>query len=413
MTQKQQQSESSESEDEGTVGVVKSENPWLGSKEAGDPLDQIFSGYKKFWEDHNSNQKEVTKVKQGLKEVKAKKMKIPEPAFKSESEDESEDEDNSESDSDNEDSSKFINDLFDEAEEKINIKMQSKLAKLKPKLLEDNASKKKISKKKRKGANVHDANYLGFAKKAKLGDVDQALNEDEDDEEVGAHKRNKSLLSEVKLRKEEKNKMFKGNEINPDSFLSVKSKHLITAVPKSQDYDEADNEYDVKQLSMANKLSLAEAFENDDIINDFEEEVENENKKLNPVESVVPGWGSWGGHGVKTRAPKIVNKVPAFKKKDRVIINAAPNEKLQKHLISSVPFPFKSVEDFEASMRLPIGKDFVPESAHRKLVMPGIVTKAGTIIEPMNEDILVQKGPTTKSKFMKRGKKPKTKKIKK
>jgi len=118
----------------------------------------------------------------------------------------------------------------------------------------------------------------------------------------------------------------------------------------------------------------------------------------------LPGWGSWGGDGVQARHNKFMKKAPEVKKKDKIIISNAVNEKLRKHLVSSVPFPFKSVQDFEASMRLPIGRDFIPESAHRKLTLPSVVTKAGTIIEPMTEEILVQE-TSTKSKFTKRAKK--------
>lgn len=67
------------------------------------------------------------------------------------------------------------------------------------------------------------------------------------------------------------------------------------------------------------------------------------------------------------------------------------DEKLQKHLVSNLPFPFTSVDDYEKSIRLPIGSDFVPATAHRLLTKPAVTTKSGTIIEPMNEQILVHK----------------------
>lgn len=409
LTQKNRQADSSDSEsDEDTVTVKMSggaANPWLGQKEAGDPLDEVFSGYKKFWEQHNADEKELKRVKRALKE--------PEPVKEESeaSEDESEEEINEDSsESDDENPSKFINDLFDEAEEKITIKMESKLSELKPRLIEiEGKSKKSNGKKKR--ANVHDASYLGFEKKARLGDVDEALMEGDGDEDENFAVPSQKLLQEVKQKKKEKENFMKGSgDINPDSFLSVKSKHLITAIPKLQDFDDIDDdEFDVDRLAKANKMSLAEAFEDDDIMNDFEQEVEDElKKKLGPEETTLPGWGSWGGNGLKTKKQKPQKKIPEIKKKDRIIISTATNEKLQKHLISTVPFPFKSVQDFEASMRVPIGKDFIPETAHRKLTLPSVVTKAGTVIEPMSEEILVQqKGGAKKNKFMKKGKKVK------
>lgn len=67
------------------------------------------------------------------------------------------------------------------------------------------------------------------------------------------------------------------------------------------------------------------------------------------------------------------------------------DEKLQQHLVANLPFPFTSVDDYEKSIRVPIGKDFVPATAHKVLTKPAVITKAGTIIEPMNENQLVNK----------------------
>jgi U3 small nucleolar RNA-associated protein 14 len=252
---------------------------------------------------------------------------------------------------------------------------------------------------------------LGFVKETRIGDIDEALLEGNPsrDENVDEHpvRASQSLLNEVKRRKEEKQKFMKGpnaagSDINPESFLAVKSKHLITALPKSQEFDDIDDD-DLNQLASANKMSLAEAFEDDDIINDFAEDVEMEAKKVAGVEisSLMPGWGSWSGQGVKNRKPRL-QKQPFVKKKDKIIINNAPNEKLQKHLVSVVPFPFTTVKDFEASLKIPIGRDFIPESATRKLTMPAVLTRAGTIIEPMSEEVLVENG-TNRNKFIRKG----------
>lgn len=405
--QKNRQSESSDSEDEELPVLTNSENTWLGSIKESDPLDEVFSGYKKFWEEHNVNiQKQLKKVK--------KDSKVPVPLNEPlQLEDSIIDEVEAESSRyDDENPSKYINDLFDEAEEKINSKMENLLTHLKPNFLNEKNVIKRKNPKKKVSANARDANFLGFEKKVKLGDVDNPLIEGKDGEIETTHIPSKFLLREIKKKKEKKINFMKGNDINPESFLSVKSKHLIIAVPKLQEKEEADNENEVNRLWRNNKLSLAEAFENDDIVNDFELEVEHEEQKNSLSETtLLPGWGNWGGKGIKEKNTKFFKKDPKMKKKDRIIINCAPNEKLQKHLISSVPFPFKSLQDFEASMRLPIGRDFIPETAHRKLTMPAIVTKAGTIIEPMSENVLVDKS-SIKNVFSKRNVK-KGRKVKK
>jgi len=58
--------------------------------------------------------------------------------------------------------------------------------------------------------------------------------------------------------------------------------------------------------------------------------------------------------------------------------------------VSDLPYPFTSVKEFEASIRAPIGRTWVPEAAHRQLSAPRLVTHAGQKIEPMTEEALLQ-----------------------
>lgn len=74
-----------------------------------------------------------------------------------------------------------------------------------------------------------------------------------------------------------------------------------------------------------------------------------------------------------------------------LVIIENKDEQLQKHLVANLPFPFTSVDGYEKSIRVPIGSDFVPATANRVLTKPAITTKSGTIIEPMNENMLVKK----------------------
>lgn len=387
LTQKSNVEDSSESEMDEEMPASSTNNPWLDETKKGDELDEIFSGYRAFWEEKNASEKKKPKVK-----AEKKVEPVVEPA-----EVESSDEVTMNSSgwieedlTDDENPANFINDLFDKAEENLSNKMEAKLKDLKPKLMEAIEDKKKKAKKSKKNPQ-QDSKYLEFAKEANLADIDEALVEgNKSDEEEVAIRPSKRLLNEIEEIKEQKKSFMRGttDEIDPHSFLNVKSKHLITAIPKSQEFDDADEEDVVENLSAANKMSLIEAFENDDIVNDFIEETK-EDTKIEEITDKLPGWGSWSGHNLKKKN-KFSQKALPYKRKDRIIINNKPNEKLRKHLISSVPFPFTTVKDFEASMRLPIGKDFIPSSAYSKLTTPKIVTKAGTIIEPMTEDVLVQ-----------------------
>ena len=53
--------------------------------------------------------------------------------------------------------------------------------------------------------------------------------------------------------------------------------------------------------------------------------------------------------------------------------------------VKRIPFPFTSVNQFEASVRAPVGKTWNPETAYRKLIEPKVITKMGTVIEPMDK----------------------------
>lgn len=62
--------------------------------------------------------------------------------------------------------------------------------------------------------------------------------------------------------------------------------------------------------------------------------------------------------------------------------------------VHDLPFPFKSVKDYETSIRAPIGNTWVPQSAFMKFIQPSVLTRLGSIIEPMSE--------TERSNFKKR-----------
>ncbi|CAH0400963.1 unnamed protein product [Chilo suppressalis] len=186
-------------------------------------------------------------------------------------------------------------------------------------------------------------------------------------------------------------------DIDPNRFIEVKPKYLNTALSNlDNDNDELDDDQVVP------KVNIEEVFEEDDVVASFRQEKEDEAKKDQPtdIDLSLPGWGSWGGKGVK--APKrkrnrfILKAPPKMPRRDEnkgdVIIKEYKDPKMAVHKVTDVPFPFTSIKEYEASIRAPIGNTFIPESAHKKLIRPSVITKAGTIIEPMDEEeLLLQK----------------------
>jgi len=52
-------------------------------------------------------------------------------------------------------------------------------------------------------------------------------------------------------------------------------------------------------------------------------------------------------------------------------------------MAGAVPYPFETREQYEMSLRLPLGKEWNATSVHRKLTTPRIKTKMGAAIQPL------------------------------
>ncbi|KAL5280816.1 UTP14A family protein [Megaselia abdita] len=182
--------------------------------------------------------------------------------------------------------------------------------------------------------------------------------------------------------------------IDPNNFTEKIRKPTKTFDLKEMEQSESEEDEEENQRD-----TIAAAFEDDDIQADFERE--QEDRKASATQELdlsMPGWGSWVS--AKTiNAPKrkrIVLKFEAEKdnrregNKGNVIVNEGVNKSLKQHLVSDVPFPFKSVREYEASIRAPIGRSFVPESAFKALTRPAVITKKGKMIHAMDEEQLLR-----------------------
>uniref|UniRef100_A0A8C3QPP6 UT14A protein n=1 Tax=Cyanoderma ruficeps TaxID=181631 RepID=A0A8C3QPP6_9PASS len=143
---------------------------------------------------------------------------------------------------------------------------------------------------------------------------------------------------------------------------------------------------------------ITEAFAGDDVVADFRREKHKveEAAKPQPVSLVLPGWGEWGGTGLKPSARKIkrflIKPPPAPPRKDRhlphVIISEKRNIHAAAHQVSELPFPFERHQQFEQSMRTPVGPTWNTQRAFQKLTAPRVITRPGHIIQPISaEDI--------------------------
>ncbi|NXY09725.1 UT14A protein, partial [Pteruthius melanotis] len=143
---------------------------------------------------------------------------------------------------------------------------------------------------------------------------------------------------------------------------------------------------------------ITEAFAGDDVVADFRREKRKaeEAAKPQPVNLVLPGWGEWGGSGLKPSARKVkrflIKPPPAPPRKDRhlphVIMSEKRNIHAAAHQVSELPFPFEGHQQFEQSMRTPVGPTWNTQRAFQKLTAPRVITRAGHIIQPISaEDV--------------------------
>ena len=105
----------------------------------------------------------------------------------------------------------------------------------------------------------------------------------------------------------------------------------------------------------------------------------------------LPGWGDWAGGNRKRKKNKVVRTIDGVVQKDKrqdrtkknVIINEKVNKKNLKYQSSGVPFPFESREQYERSLRMPVGQEWTSRETHQKLTMPRVIVKQGTVIDPI------------------------------
>ncbi|XP_030648367.1 U3 small nucleolar RNA-associated protein 14 homolog A [Chanos chanos] len=189
-------------------------------------------------------------------------------------------------------------------------------------------------------------------------------------------------------------------EIDPNTVLtkdatSIKVPLTPTVVENEEDHDEQTN-------------IIKEAFAGDDVISDFlkDKREQEEAGKPKVVDLTLPGWGEWGGGGLKpsrhkrrkfqiqvaTPPPRKDQKLPA------VIISEKRDGSVASHQVSQLPFPFENPAQFETTIRTPVGYTWNTQTTFKKMTAPKVITRMGAIIEPMAKEDLMKdktaKGPT-------------------
>lgn len=213
---------------------------------------------------------------------------------------------------------------------------------------------------------------------------------------VIAHGNN--TTSEKQILRAKKQRAANGNDKQDQALIDM-NQTLSVVDPYGSDIEEgaqSESENMIvapknKKLSFKQKDLVKRAFAGDDVVTEFQEEkrarIEDEGDK--EVDITLPGWGSWGGDGLAP-AKKVIKKISGVKAENRkdaklknVIINEKVNKKNAKYNSNSVPFPFESREQYERSLRTPVGQEWTSKSTFQKLTKPRVLVKKGVVIDPL------------------------------
>ncbi|EHH61214.1 Serologically defined colon cancer antigen 16 [Macaca fascicularis] len=187
-------------------------------------------------------------------------------------------------------------------------------------------------------------------------------------------------------KKKKKEQMIDLQNLLTTQSPSVKS----LAVPT---IEELEDEEERNQRQM-----IKEAFAGDDVIRNFLKEKREAVEASTPkdVDLTLPGWGEWGGVGLKPSAKKrrrfLIKAPEGPPRKDKnlpnVIINEKRNIHTAAHQVRVLPYPFTHHRQFERTIQTPIGSTWNTQRAFQKLTTPKVVTKPGHIINPIKaEDV--------------------------
>uniref|UniRef100_UPI0037E73EAC U3 small nucleolar RNA-associated protein 14 homolog A n=1 Tax=Semicossyphus pulcher TaxID=241346 RepID=UPI0037E73EAC len=170
----------------------------------------------------------------------------------------------------------------------------------------------------------------------------------------------------------------------------------VIQIPLAQTVEDAEDsgeEQDQRGL-------IKEAFAGDDVVSDFLKEKRKQEDAGKPkvVDLTLPGWGEWGGTGLKPSRNKRrkfrIKTAPPPPRKDQhlpsVIISEKRNSSITPHQVISLPFPFETQAQFEGTIRTPLGRTWNTERTVKKISKPRVVTQMGAIIEPMQREELMK-----------------------
>ena len=178
------------------------------------------------------------------------------------------------------------------------------------------------------------------------------------------------------------------------------SNQSVPTVENATSENESDDAANLPFI-LRNRDLVHKVFAGDEVVANFEKEkratIQDEDEKV--IDDTLPGWGSWIGAGIGKKAlkrnkGKVLTKVPGIAaekrqdaKLDRVIINEKRVKKNGRYLASSLPHPFETRQQYERSLRLPVGPEWTTKETFQGMTKPRVLMKPG-VIAPMSKPMV-------------------------
>ena len=118
------------------------------------------------------------------------------------------------------------------------------------------------------------------------------------------------------------------------------------------------------------------------------------------------GWGSWAGAGAPpprpTKFPKKLQPPESKNNKRKRVDAKRPNlilsekrikKTADKFMLSEIPYPFTSREEYERSMAGGVGREWNVTSGFKDMTRPEIITRAGKVIQPISKKVKQKRAP--------------------
>ncbi|KAH8380255.1 hypothetical protein KR009_009725 [Drosophila setifemur] len=423
LTQKKQESDSEEETSAKKVYIYEEEdkkydpfNPWTKRKAAekadNGKGDQEDSNWRKYWTQRNQNEKLVVQHRRDMEDEKSddeleeqeqKKKTIKKPKVTIENGwevEEVEPEDLIEAKV--KVTTQSLEEIFDKHEDDVRNLVSKKLEKFRQqadKLISTPGKSKKTKTKKKKRDALKNLKDLELNKTTQRVEIDEPLNYEKKKES----QRDVPEIPVSGMRDPETSVKPTVDTLDPNKVTTLvwkQKKSISGGLNDALMVDDAAD-FDEEGAAADHQLTISQAFEDDDITADFNRDKSKDSELKNTeLQLALPGWGSWAGAGISQevmdrRNKRLLLKLAAPEKrrdenKDSLYLNENGSKQAREHMVSSIPFPFRSLADYEASIRAPIGRNFVPETAFRMLTRPEVITRKGQVIEPMNETELVK-----------------------